>query len=271
MSDLYAVIGHPVSHSKSPLIHGLFARQTGENVNYIAIQAPEDGFADTARSFFRDGGCGLNVTVPFKQEAYALAERLTDRARLAGAVNTLYPDAQGMLLGDNTDGVGLVTDLCENNDAQVKAQRVLVLGAGGAVRGVLGPLLEQHPAELVIANRTLSRAQDLAKLFETYGTVSASEFSEVVGPFDLIINGTSASLAGSVPPIPSSALDANTLCYDMMYSQDTTVFNRWALGQGASRVIDGLGMLVEQAAESFFLWRHRRPETEPVIKALRSS
>lgn len=271
MSDLYAVIGHPVSHSKSPLIHAHFARQTGENISYIAIQAPEDGFAETVQSFFRDGGCGLNVTLPFKQEACVLAERLTERARLAGAVNTLYPDAQGVLLGDNTDGTGLVTDLGENHNAQLKAQRVLVLGAGGAVRGVLGPLLAQHPAELVIANRTPSRAQELAGIFAEYGCVSACEFDEVVGPFDIIINGTSASLAGSVPPIPTSALDGNTFCYDMMYSQETTVFNRWALAQGAGAAVDGLGMLVEQAAESFFLWRNRRPETDPVIKALRSA
>lgn len=270
MTDLYAVIGHPISHSKSPWIHGTFAEQTGEDLEYIAIQAALDGFEQTVADFFGNGGRGLNVTLPFKQQAFDLARRLTERAQLAGAVNTLYPDEQGRLTGDNTDGVGLVTDLCGNQQVDLEARQVLILGAGGAVRGVLGPILQQRPASVTIANRTLSKAQDLAALFANQGSVKACEFDALEGPFDVIINGTSASLAGSLPPLPAAVVAARTCAYDMMYSREVTVFSQWALEQGAKHVSDGLGMLVEQAAESFYLWRGVRPQTAPVIRALRS-
>ena len=273
MPQLYAVVGHPVSHSKSPFIHAQFALQTGENLEYTAIQAPLDEFESMVSDFFARGGRGLNVTLPFKERAFALADQLTERAQRAGAVNTLFPDTQGRLVGDNTDGVGLVNDLCRNQGAQVAGRRVLILGAGGAVRGVLGPLLAQGPKEVVIANRTVSKAEALQQLFASTMpevAMSVSEFAAVDGAFDLIINGTSASLAGNLPPLPASAVAPHTLCYDMMYASETTVFNRWASEQGAARTLDGLGMLVEQAAEAFWLWRHRRPDTAAVIAALRS-
>lgn len=271
MTDLYAVIGHPISHSKSPWIHGRFAEQTGEDLEYTAIQAALDDFERTATDFFAQGGRGLNVTLPFKQQAFAMAEQLTERARFAGAVNTLYPDQQGRLIGDNTDGVGLVTDLCTNHGVELEGQRVLVLGAGGAVRGVLGPMLQQRPSALVLANRTVSKAEELADLFGERGPVSACGFSALEGVFDIIVNGTSASLAGSLPPLPPAIVGAHTRAYDMMYSHEITVFNQWALEQGAASAFDGLGMLVEQAAESFYIWRQRRPDTASVIAALRSA
>lgn len=271
--DLYAVVGHPVSHSKSPRIHSLFARQTGQAVEYTAIQAPLDGFADTVRQFFARGGKGLNVTVPFKEEAWRLAERRTARAELAGAANTLFQDPDGALVADNTDGVGLVRDLTVNLDVALGGRRLLVLGAGGAVRGVLGPLLAERPMELVIANRTLAKAEALARLFarEADSTrLGACGFETPAAPFDLIINGTSASLQGDLPPLSAHVIGADTVVYDMMYSLQTTTFNQWALAQGATRVHDGLGMLVEQAAESFRVWRGVRPETAPVIEQLRT-
>lgn len=270
MPDLYAVFGHPVSHSKSPWIHSRFAEQTGEELEYTAIQPALDGFETAVADFFARGGRGLNVTLPFKERAYNLADRLTERANLAGAVNTLYPDGQGRLTGDNTDGAGLVSDLCRNHGVALEGRRILILGAGGAVRGVLGPLLAGAPAELVIANRTLSKAEALADLFSRRGTLRAREFNAVQGPFDVVINGTSASLAGSLPPLPASVIGPNSLAYDMMYGNETTVFNRWALEQGAAVALDGLGMLVEQAAEAFYLWRNRRPDTGAVIRALRA-
>lgn len=271
--DLYAVVGHPISHSKSPRIHSLFARQTGQAVEYTAIQAPLDGFADTVRQFFARGGKGLNVTVPFKEEAWRLAERRTARAELAGAANTLFQDPDGALVADNTDGVGLVRDLTVNHDVALGGRRLLVLGAGGAVRGVLGPLLAERPMELVIANRTLAKAEALARLFarEADSTrLGACGFETPAAPFDLIINGTSASLQGDLPPLSAHVIGADTVVYDMMYSLQTTTFNQWALAQGATRVHDGLGMLVEQAAESFRVWRGVRPETAPVIEQLRT-
>ena len=271
--DLYAVVGHPISHSKSPRIHSLFARQTGQAVEYTAIQAPLDGFADTVRQFFARGGKGLNVTVPFKEEAWRLAERRTARTELAGAANTLFQDPDGALVADNTDGVGLVRDLTVNLDVALGGRRLLVLGAGGAVRGVLGPLLAERPMELVIANRTLAKAEALARLFarEADSTrLGACGFETPAAPFDLIINGTSASLQGDLPPLSANVIGADTVVYDMMYSLQTTTFNQWALAQGATRVHDGLGMLVEQAAESFRVWRGVRPETAPVIEQLRT-
>ena len=272
-NELYAVVGHPISHSKSPRIHSLFARQTGESVEYTAIQAPLDDFAGTVGHFFERGGKGLNVTVPFKEQAWSLADARTPRAQKAGAANTLYLDKDRALVADNTDGVGLVRDLTGNQGVALKHARILVLGAGGAVRGVLGPLLAEKPAALTIANRTLARAEALVELFadEAADTrLSACGFDQAEGPFDVIINGTSASLQGDLPPVSGEIIGPDTVVYDMMYSLHTTTFNQWALDNGATRVFDGLGMLVEQAAESFWVWRGVMPDTAAVIEELRT-
>ncbi len=272
-NELYAVVGNPISHSKSPRIHSLFAEQTGEAVEYTAIQAPLEGFETTVTSFFERGGRGLNVTVPFKERAWQMASRRTDRAAAAGAANTLYLDSEGSLTADNTDGAGLVTDLTINHGIALANTRILILGAGGAVRGVLGPLLAARPASITIANRTLARAEALVDLFAGQAgetRLEACEFRAADAPMDLVINGTSASLQGDLPPLSPAVLGPDTVVYDMMYSLQTTTFNQWALEQGATRVFDGLGMLVEQAAESFQVWRGVRPQTAPVIDALRN-
>lgn len=272
-NDLYAVVGHPISHSKSPRIHSLFALQTGQAVEYTAIQAPLEDFAGTVRDFFERGGKGLNVTVPFKEKAWQLAEVRTERAEKAGAVNTLYRDDQGRLTADNTDGCGLVRDLTSNLLVSLKGARVLVLGAGGAVRGVLGPILAQQPASVTIANRTVAKAEALMQLFAPGAPgveINAVGFQQPDQPYDLIINGTSASLQGDLPPLSPTVIGSETVIYDMMYSLQTTTFNQWALDNGARRAFDGVGMLVEQAAESFRLWRGVRPETVPVIEELRN-
>lgn len=271
-NELYAVVGNPISHSKSPRIHSLFARQTGEPVEYIAIQAPMDNFADTVTGFFERGGKGLNVTVPFKEQAWALADQRTERAEKAGAANTLYLDSEWSLTADNTDGKGLVADLTHNHQVQLAGKRILVLGAGGAVRGVLGPLLTEQPAAITLANRTLAKAEQLVDLFRPAAgatALSACGFEQPATPFDVIINGTSASLQGDLPPVSPNVIGSDTVVYDMMYSLTTTTFNQWAQDQGATRVFDGLGMLVEQAAESFRVWRGVMPETAPVIDELR--
>ncbi|PHQ15203.1 shikimate dehydrogenase [Marinobacter profundi] len=272
-NELYAVVGNPISHSKSPRIHSLFAEQTGEAVEYTAIQAPLEGFETTVTSFFERGGRGLNVTVPFKERAWQMASRRTDRAAAAGAANTLYLDSEGSLTADNTDGAGLVTDLTINHGIALADTRILILGAGGAVRGVLGPLLAARPASITIANRTLARAEALVDLFAGQAgetRLEACEFRAADAPMDLVINGTSASLQGDLPPLSPAVLGPDTVVYDMMYSLQTTTFNQWALDQGATRVFDGLGMLVEQAAESFQVWRGVRPQTAPVIDVLRN-
>lgn len=265
MTDRYAVFGHPIAHSKSPQIHAAFARQTGQDMRYEAILAPLDGFAESVARFAAEGGRGANVTVPFKEEAFRLAARLTPRAERAGAVNTLAFDADGVL-GDNTDGAGLVADLTRNLKRPLAARRILLVGAGGAARGVIAPLLEQAPAELVIANRTPSRAEQLAQLFD--GRVRPCGFDALDAPFDVVINATAASLAGELPPLPPQVFGAGALAYDMMYGRDTP-FLAFARAHGADTA-DGLGMLVEQAAEAFFLWRGVRPDTAPVIAALRA-
>lgn len=269
-ADRYAVIGHPVAHSKSPDIHARFAAQTQQNLRYERLLAPLDGFAATVKNFMAEGGRGANVTVPFKLEAHALATELTKRARAAGAVNTLKFDGDH-ILGDNTDGIGLVRDIVHNAGIKISGKRVLLLGAGGAARGVLLPLLQEHPGALVIANRTVSKAQQLAQEFSLYGPLAASDFaalSALSGVFDIIINATSASLADDVPPISASVMAAHTFVYDMMYGTRPTVFMQFAARQGAAGR-DGLGMLVEQAAESFYLWRGMRPHTADVFSALR--
>jgi shikimate dehydrogenase len=265
MTDRYAVFGHPIAHSKSPQIHAAFARQTGQDMTYEAILAPLDGFEASVAAFIAAGGRGANVTVPFKEQAFKLAGRLSPRAQRAGAVNTLVFDDG--ILGDNTDGAGLVADLTRNLNRALAGQRILLLGAGGAARGVIEPLLEQHPAALVIANRTVSRAQELADLFG-HG-IRACGFEDTDGPFDVIINATAASLAGELPPLPPALFTADTLAYDMMYGRDTP-FLAFARAQSAATA-DGLGMLVEQAAEAFYVWRGVRPDTASVIASLRAA
>lgn len=268
-ADHYAVMGNPIAHSKSPLIHTLFAEQTGQSLRYETILVEREEFPEAVARFFAECGSGLNITVPFKEEAWALANRLTKRAELAGAVNTLWKDKNGMLWGDTTDGIGLVRDLVHNHKKPITGCRVLVLGAGGAVRGLLEPLLAEKPKEVVIANRTVSRAQNLVALFTTHGVISACGYLEIKGSFDIVINGTSSSLHGDIPPIPSSVIDLNTVVYDMMYGDQDTIFMEWAKREGVQQVVDGLGMLVEQAAESFYIWRQVRPETEDVTKKIR--
>jgi len=267
--DRYGVFGNPIGHSKSPLIHRLFAEQTGQQLSYEALLAPLDGFTAFARDFFASGRGG-NVTVPFKEQAYQLADSLTPRAQRAGAVNTLSRQADGGLLGDNTDGAGLVRDLTVNAGVSLQGKRILLLGAGGAARGVVAPILAEHPQSLVIANRTVEKAEQLAKLFADLGPVVAAGFDWLEAPVDLIINATSASLAGELPPIsPSLIQPGHTVCYDMMYGKGLTAFNQWASEHGAARTLDGLGMLVEQAAEAFFLWRGVRPDSASVLAELR--
>jgi len=268
--DRYAVMGNPVAHSKSPRIHAFFAKQFGHAIEYTAIQVDPGGLAQAVAQFRAAAGKGLNITVPFKLDAFALADQLSERARLAGAVNTLKFEPDGRTLGDNTDGTGLVRDLEHNLGVALRGKRILLLGAGGAVRGVLGPLLRHHPGQVVIANRTVVRARDLAELFAPQGSVEACGFDELRGQhFDLVINGTSASLQGEVPPLPDTIFARDGFAYDMMYGDRPTAFMDWALRHGAAGAADGLGMLVEQAAESYFVWRGVRPQTRPVIEALR--
>lgn len=273
MRDRYAVIGNPVEHSKSPLIHAAFARQTGQDIEYTRILAPLDGFQQTVTDFFRRGGRGANVTVPFKFEAYDLAvANASERAHDAGAANTLMFEG-GKIICDNTDGVGLVTDIQNNLGIAIQNKRVLLIGAGGAAGGVLHPIFEQQPAMLVIANRTLDKAMSMKKKVEEKGefrfvSVAANEFDELDGQsFDIVINATSAGLTDSILPIPPGIFVPGALAYDMMYGHETP-FMAFARQQGAE-VVDGLGMLVEQAAVSFSLWRGVQPETKPVIAQLR--
>lgn len=268
---LYAVIGSPIKHSKSPWIHQQFAEITGQPVEYTAVLGDEQDFAGSVDAFRAQGGMGLNVTVPFKQEAFDYASEFSERAQRAGAVNTLVFRDDGSVYAENTDGIGIVRDITLNHQVPLAKQRVLILGAGGAVRGILEPLLNEGPSEVVIANRTVSKAEQLAEDFSDLGKVTASGFSDVTGAFDVIINGTSASLAGELPPVPDSIVQPTTVCYDMMYGAEATVFNRWAEQLGAAKTIDGLGMLVEQAAESFYIWRGVRPDTSSVLSALRAS
>lgn len=265
--DRYAVIGNPIEHSKSPDIHARFAEQTGQRLTYERLLAPLDGFVDTVQAFVREGGKGMNVTVPFKLEAHALADTLTPRAQAAGAVNTLqFKD--GVILGDNTDGIGLVRDIVHNANVVIAGRSVLLLGAGGAARGVILPLLEQQPQRLVLANRTLSKAEELAQRFASRGKVEVSTLGGLHESFDIIINATAASLSDDVPPVPPAAFATHTLAYDMMYGREPTVFMRFAAARDA-QTRDGLGMLVEQAAASFYLWRGVRPETADVFAGLR--
>jgi|TARA_R110000850_G_scaffold117379_1_gene233763 shikimate dehydrogenase len=269
MTDRYCVFGNPVKHSKSPLIQTEFAHQTQQALEYSVQEAPLDGFADAWRDFVGAGGRGANVTVPFKGDAFALCDTLSHRARRAGAVNTLILGGNGRTYGDNTDGIGLVRDLAYHRVA-LAGKRVLVLGAGGAVRGILEPLLAEQPGEVVVVNRTAAKAEQLANDFVDLGAIQGGGFDTVKGTFDVVINGTSASLSGDLPPLPDRLFNANAWAYDMMYGAEPTVFLQWAGPRGA-KLLDGLGMLVEQAAESFFLWRNVRPDTIPVRETLRQS
>lgn len=267
--DRYAVMGNPIAHSKSPTIHQLFAQQAGQMLSYEKILVDLAAFDEDVSGFFALGGKGLNITVPFKEQAFRYADELTQRARQAGAVNTLAIRNDGTVLGDNTDGTGLVADLLKQ-EWQIRGRRVLLLGAGGAARGAVGSLLEQQPDELVIANRTIEKADAIAAGFPS-SVVKSSRYAELTGHYDLVINGTSASLGGEVPPLPPGLFDSTTSIYDMMYGAEPTAFLHWAEQQGAGALSDGLGMLVEQAAEAFFLWRGVRPDTAPVIQTLRES
>jgi shikimate dehydrogenase len=269
--DKYAVIGYPVAHSWSPFIHGLFAKQTGHAITYSRLEVTPEALNDRVVEFFAAGGKGLNVTLPHKQAACLIARERTQRAEMAGAVNTLVLLNNGVF-GDNTDGAGLIADLTRNLAFDLKGTRVLVLGAGGAARGVLGPLLEADPEYLEIANRNDERAVELAHEFSTLGTVHGCGFDAIAeSTFDLVLNATSASLQDTIPPIPPQVIGPTTLCYDMAYGRGDTAFTRWAKSAGAGRAETGWGMLVEQAAESFLLWRGVKPQTAPVIAAVKAT
>ena len=273
----YAVFGNPIEHSKSPEIHRRFAEQTQQSMQYKKQLVDLDKFSQAVEQFFLADGKGLNITVPFKLEAHAVAKQLSNRAKKAGAVNTLFIQ-DGELYGDNTDGVGLCCDIMQNLGWQIQGSSILVLGAGGAVRGVLELLLAQQPKQLIIANRTASKAQQLSALFSDEALavgcgIASSDYeslSKQTQAFDIIINGTSASLGGELPAIPTSLVN-HSACYDMMYAKSPTAFLQWAAAHGSGSVADGLGMLVEQAAESFYMWRGVRPQTATVIKWLRDS
>lgn len=273
--DQYAVIGNPIEHSKSPIIHGMFAQQTDDALSYDTILSPLDGFVDTVKKFQQQGGKGLNVTVPFKEEAWKLADELSDYAQYAGAVNTLMFKQDGSIYGANTDGIGLVRDLRDNYNIELQGKRVLLLGAGGAAKGVVQPLLEQGIKALIIANRTEERATTLASDFMESAKKLGSEIQggsyndlREQEQFDLILNATAASLQGIMPPMPESCLYDQSVCYDLMYAGKPTAFEYWCEDNGAALVFNGLGMLVEQAAESYSIWRGTQPATKPVLNSL---
>lgn len=276
-TDRYAVMGNPIKHSKSPQIHSTFAQQTGQNIEYTAIHVDVGGFAQAVSHFQGHGGKGLNVTVPFKLDAWKLSDTLSERARRAGAVNTLILNDDGSIQGDNTDGMGLVNDIIDNLNWPVAQQRILILGAGGASRGVIGPILDQHPASLFIANRTASKATELADFFSAMAdtnniSIAGGGYESLSDQqFDLVINATAASLHGEVPPLPDNLLPSDGCCYDMMYASQATAFMQWASHHGITHIADGLGMLVGQAAESFLIWRGVKPDVNPVIQKIRQS
>jgi len=269
MTDLYAVIGNPIGHTKSPWIHSAFAEATGQHISYTAIEGPLGGFAARVNAFRREGGRGLNITVPFKVDACEYATDLSERAALAGAVNAMKFEGE-RAFAENFDGLGLTNDIQRNHSYPLAGKRVLVLGAGGAARGALRPFLEQKPALLVIANRTRTKAQDLAAKFSVYGPIQAIDYSDLDqhAPFDLVVNATSASLRGELPPVPAAAFVRGCLAYELVYGKGLTPFLRASQSAGAGRLADGLGMLVEQAAEAFEWWRGVRPETAPLIARL---
>jgi shikimate dehydrogenase len=267
--DRYGVMGYPVAHSRSPVIHKLFALQTGQDIQYQLLEVPPSKLESAVRQFGRSGGKGLNLTVPHKSEVVRLVDELSERASSAGAVNTLVFREDG-LYGDNTDGVGLLRDLQRNLGLELEGANILVLGAGGATRGIVGPLIEAGPESITIANRTFPKASALAEHFSVIGPVKACRFQDVgaLPVYDLVINATSAGLKGETPPYPEKAIHPVTVCYDLSYGLTPTPFMTWAKQQGAARSVMGWGMLVEQAAESFYLWRGVRPDTAPVLKQL---
>lgn len=268
-SKRYLLFGHPVAHSWSPFIHGLFARQFGHAIEYRLADVSVTGFRKAVLDFFVGGGRGANVTLPHKQAAAEIVNELTPRAERAGAVNTIAARPGAKLLGDNTDGAGLVVDLRVNLGVPIKGSRILLLGAGGAVRGVLGPLLQERPAAVVVANRTPDKASELALEFTDLGNITGGGFDTIkLGRWDIVVNGTSASLVGEVPALPGGVFGPDTLGYDMAYGRGDTPFMEWAAARGAGRVCKGFGMLVEQAAESYLLWHGLRPSTAPVLAAL---
>src|SRR5690606_1010781 len=269
--DRYALVGQPVHHSRSPLIHSLFARATGQRLTYELIEASPEEFEKAVRDFAAAGGRGMNVTVPHKEAAFRLADTRGPEAEQAGAVNTLTFGPDGEIRGDNTDGIGFLRDLTWNLGWTIEGRRVLVLGAGGAARGILPPLLESSPRELVLANRTLPRAEALEAQFRALGRIEVASFDALAhaGAFDIVVNATSAGLKGEQPPFPESIVGASTCCYGLAYSRSgDTPFVAWARDAGAAEAEQGLGMLVEQAAESFSIWRGIRPDTAPVIREL---
>ncbi|ARU03798.1 shikimate dehydrogenase [Comamonas serinivorans] len=274
--DCYCVMGNPIAHSLSPHIHTQFAQLTGQAMAYDRLLAPLDGFAATAQAFFAEGGRGCNITVPFKLEAARLADETSERVQLAGACNTLVRRADGRLFGDNTDGLGLMADITQGAGWALAGQRVLLIGAGGAGAGVLGPLLAERPAEVVVANRTVATAEDLvarhgplsARLGVPLGACGLAG-APLAQAFDVVLNASSSSLAGAASPVAASVIGPRTLVVDLMYGQAARAFLDWAAAHGA-HTRDGLGMLVEQAAEAFALWRGVRPPTAPVLQALRA-
>ena len=269
--DRYALVGQPVHHSRSPLIHSLFARETGQRLTYELIEASPDEFENAVRGFAAAGGRGMNVTVPHKEAAFRLADTRGSEAEQAGAVNTLTFGPDGEIRGDNTDGIGFLRDLTRNLGWTLEGRRILVLGAGGAARGILPPLLESAPRELVLANRALPRAEALEARFRALGRIEVASFDALAdaGAFDIVVNATSAGLKGEQPPFPTSIVAASTCCYDLAYSRGgDTPFVAWARAAGAAQAEQGLGMLVEQAAESFWIWRGIRPDTASVIREL---
>jgi len=270
VKKLFAVFGNPIGHSRSPQIHAIFAQQFNLDIEYRAIEAPLDGFVAAVTTFRNEGARGCNITVPFKQAAWELADNRSGRAEMAGAVNTFRFDDDGTIFGENTDGVGLLRDLTLNLDTTIFQKRILIVGAGGAVRGILGPLIEQAPKQLVLANRTVGKAVELAKIFSTIGPIEPCGLNEMKDQqFDIVINGTAASLSGEVPSLPGTIFLDDSLAYDLMYANQPTAFMQWATAHGAAHVSDGLGMLVEQAAESFALWTGNKPDTKVVIEVVR--
>lgn len=267
--DKYAVFGNPINHSKSPKIHQEFAKQFDESIEYTAILAPVDGFAESINQFFSKGGQGANVTLPFKEEAFQLVDSLTERAKLAGAVNTIKRCDDGSLLGDNTDGKGLVNDILAHQQV-IKDKHILLIGAGGAARGAILPILEQNPKSLTIVNRTADKAQKLAIQFECHGKVSGFGFNELPSnDYHIIINSTSASISGDIPALNAKHLVACELGYDMYYSQQETSFNQWIQQNSRqAKTLDGSGMLVGQAAEAYYVWREKQPTISPVVEKL---
>jgi shikimate dehydrogenase len=268
MSDRYGVIGHPIAHSKSPVIHGLFASQTDQDMRYEAFDIAPDMLSTELYKLIDDGIKGLNVTVPLKNDVAEFMNELSDRALVSGAVNTVTV-TDGKLMGDNTDGIGLIRDLRDNLGISLDNFEVLILGAGGAARGIVPALFESGPARIQVANRTLEKSRDLVTQFSTLGDISACRFRDLEDEsFDLIINATSAGLHGEAPPFPASMINAGVICYDLSYAMADTPFTAWAKANGATKVHQGWGMLVEQAAESFFIWRGVRPDTAPVLARL---